>query len=70
MEYMYILIITQYLFKSLCTFFFLIFTCLHLNLWLSHGNSTAVTVAALYIECFQVKGIPVGEELGEGRLVL
>lgn len=69
-EYLYILVITQYLFKSWCTFLFLIFTCLHLNLWLSHGNSTAVTAAALYIECFQVKGIPVGEEWGEDRLVL
>lgn len=60
-EYLYILVIMQYLFNSWCTFF-LIFTCLHLNLWLSRVNSTMpVTVAALYIECFQVKGIPVGK---------
>lgn len=58
MGYLYILVIMQYLFKSWCIFFFfLIFTCLHLDLWFSHVNSTIpVTIAALYIVCFQSKG--------------
>lgn len=56
MEYLYILVITQYLFKKL-VYFFLIFTCPHLNLWFSRVNSTIpVTIAALYIVCFKSKG--------------
>lgn len=51
-------------YSSLCSiylkvgvFFFLIFTCLHLDLWFSHVNSTIpVTIAALYIVCFKTKG--------------
>jgi len=31
---------------------------------------TAVTIAALYKECLNVKEIPVGEKWGEGRLIL
>lgn len=55
MEYLYILVIMQYLFKSWC--FFLIFTCLYLDLWFSRVNSTApATIAALYIECLKSKG--------------
>lgn len=72
MEYLYIRVIMQYLFKSWCIFF-LIFTCLHLDSWFSHVNSTLpVTIAALYIVCFKVKGIPVGENKTKqkGRLVL
>lgn len=70
MEYLYILVIMQYLFKSWCILFF-IFTCLHLDLWFSHVNSTIpVTIAALYIVCFKVKGIPVGKKKKRGRSVL
>lgn len=59
---LYILVIPQYLFKNQCGFF-LIFTCLHLDLWFSCVNSTKlVTTAALYIVDFNIKGIPAGNE--------
>lgn len=69
MEYLYILVIVQYLFKSWCIFF-LIFTCLHLDLWFSDVNSTIpVTIAALYIVCFKTKGNS-SWKIKKGRLVL